>query len=66
MGKSTISMAIFNSKLLVYQRVQALPIAIDPPFGSVSLVTKYRTFDGHVCGAGDAGVQSPGPAGHSP
>ena len=25
MGKSTISMAIFNSKLLVYQRVNAIP-----------------------------------------
>jgi len=28
MGKSTISMAIFNSKLLVYQRVPLLKVAI--------------------------------------
>jgi hypothetical protein len=28
MGKSTISMAIFNSKLLVYQRVQALQLRL--------------------------------------
>ena len=47
MGKSTISMAIFNSKLLVYQRVNPIGSHAIPFFFSVDVL---RTGAADVAG----------------
>ena len=40
MGKSTISMAIFNCKLLVYQRVEIVDLPIIKPCETISNLLK--------------------------